>query len=76
MHYEPFFYPLDAVLHWNRIYGQRGFLQFQCVVPENRDNFAIKEILREIVRSGQGSFLAVLKEFGDLSSPGMLSFPA
>ena len=75
IHYDPFFYPLDAVHHWNRIYGRRGFLQFQCVVPSTDNNRAIREILQTIVQSGQASFLAVLKEFGSVPSPGMLSFP-
>lgn len=74
-HYDPFFYPLDAVQHWNRIYGKRGFMQFQSVVPKSKDNHVIKAILSKIVESGRASFLAVLKEFGDLSSPGLLSFP-
>jgi len=75
LHYRPFFYPLDAVLNWNRIYGKRGFLQFQCVLPKEGDNAPIWAILKEIVKSGQASFLAVLKEFGDIESPGLLSFP-
>lgn len=75
VHHDPFFYPLDAVQGWNRIYGRRGLLQFQCVVPRNAGREAVKEILQRVVREGSGSFLAVLKEFGDLSSPGMLSFP-
>lgn len=77
IHYNPFFYPLDSVHAWNKIYGKRGFLQFQCVVPNNdgEGQVTIKEILEEIVDSGGASFLAVLKEFGDVKSPGMLSFP-
>ncbi|MBX7143044.1 MAG: FAD-binding oxidoreductase [Oligoflexia bacterium] len=75
VHYEPFFYPLDAVLDWNRIYGRRGFFQFQCVLPPTAGKTALSDMLREIVASGNGSFLAVLKEFGDLPSPGMMSFP-
>ncbi|MCB0310145.1 MAG: FAD-binding oxidoreductase [Bdellovibrionales bacterium] len=74
-HYKPFFYPLDAVQNWNRIYGRRGFLQFQCVVPSNSDNRAIRQILKAAVASGKASFLAVIKEFGEIKSPGILSFP-
>ena len=73
--YEPFFYPLDSVLHWNRIYGRKGLLQFQCVLPETGDTTAITEVLRAITSSGLASFLAVIKVFGSLGSPGMLSFP-
>jgi FAD/FMN-containing dehydrogenase len=73
--YEPFFYPLDSVLHWNRIYGRDGLLQFQCVLPENGDQRGITEILRTITASGLASFLAVIKAFGNVASPGMLSFP-
>ena len=71
-----FFYPLDSIHHWNRIYGARGFFQYQFVVPFEQDNRAIREILRQIGDSGQGSFLAVLKTFGTIPSPGLLSFPA
>lgn len=74
-HYEPFFYPLDAINHWNRIYGPKGFLQYQCVLPPEMAQPALTELLERIARSGQGSFLAVLKRFGDTSSLGMLSFP-
>lgn len=73
--YDPFFYPLDAILDWNRLYGRPGFLQYQFVVPFASDRGAIKEILRQISTSGVLSFLAVLKVFGDVKSPGMLSFP-
>jgi FAD/FMN-containing dehydrogenase len=76
IHYDPFFYPLDKIRHWNRMYGKRGFLQWQCVVPILNSTDAIKIILSEIAESGLGSFLVVLKEFGSLPSEGMLSFPA
>lgn len=74
MHYEPFFYPLDSIRHWNRLYGRRGFFQYQCVVPD-KDPAAMNHILRTIGDSGEGSFLSVLKTFGAVKSPGMLSFP-
>lgn len=73
-HYQPYFYPLDAVGHWNRIYGSKGFYQYQFVVPVEAID-TLDAMLRKIVDSGMGSFLAVLKEFGDIESPGMLSFP-
>ena len=72
--YKNYFFPLDSVGNWNRIYGKAGFYQYQFVVPLNEiDN--LSKIIEEISRSGLGSFLAVLKEFGDVESPGMLSFP-
>lgn len=74
-HYQPFFFPLDAVANWNRVYGKRGFYQYQCVVPREGGEDAIEALLREVNRSGAASFLTVLKEFGDRRSPGMLSFP-
>ena len=74
VHYEPFFYPLDAVRHWNRIYGKRGFLQYQMVVPKDPEHRAMRAILEAITRSGMGSFLAVIKEFGPIDN-GWLSVP-
>jgi hypothetical protein len=73
--YAPFFYPLDAILHWNRLYGPQGLHQYQCVVPSAVGRDATAQLLQAIAGSGQGSFLAVLKMFGPLTSPGMLSFP-
>ena len=73
-HYEPFFYPLDNLLEWNRIYGPKGFFQHQSVVPQEAHE-AIEEMLSEVARSGDGSFLAVLKTLGHHSPVGMLSFP-
>ena len=74
-HYEPFFYPLDNLLEWNRMYGPRGFFQYQSVVPREVGKDAVKAMLKEIARSGDGSFLAVLKTFGNRQPVGMLSFP-
>ncbi len=73
--YEPFFYPLDQVLHWNRMYGKSGLLQFQCVIPWEGDQQGITQILKAITSSGLASFLAVIKVFGDVPSPGLMSFP-
>jgi FAD/FMN-containing dehydrogenase len=70
-----FFFPLDRVVRWNRLYGPSGFYQYQCVVPIPVAREALGDILDTIARSGLGSFLAVLKRFGSLGSPGMLSFP-
>jgi len=73
-HYEKFFYPLDNLLEWNRMYGPRGFYQYQCVVPRAAGADAVTAMLREIARDKDGSFLAVLKTFGNREAPGMLSF--
>jgi FAD/FMN-containing dehydrogenase len=74
--YEPFFYPLDRILQWNRLYGKQGLLQFQCVLPWESDTLGMVELMKAITASGLGSFLAVIKVFGDAVSPGMMSFPA
>jgi acetylornithine/succinyldiaminopimelate/putrescine aminotransferase/FAD/FMN-containing dehydrogenase len=74
-HYDPFFYPLDSVGKWNRMYGRRGFLQWQCVVPPADGYSVIKRILGKIAGSRLGSFLGVLKEFGNKPAVGYLSFP-
>lgn len=74
VHYEPFFYPLDMIHDWNKIYGRRGFFQYQFVVPYN-EKLALRDIFSRIARSGMGSFLAVFKKFGNVPSPGLLSFP-
>lgn len=73
--YNPFFYPLDAIAGWNRLYGRRGFYQYQSAVPPTDAEAVTAEMLRTIAETGQGSFLAVLKTFGDARSPGLLSFP-
>jgi FAD/FMN-containing dehydrogenase len=75
-HYGGFFYPLDVIDRWNRLYGRKGFYQYQCVVPYAGGIDAIDDMLRLITKSGNASFLAVLKTFGAKASPGMLSFPA
>ena len=72
--YDRCFYPLDAVLDWNRLYGRKGFVQFQCVLPKPASRLALAAILERTASSGQGSFLAVLKGFGP-GGPGFLSFP-
>jgi len=74
-HFQSFFFPLDSVANWNRLYGPRGFYQYQCVIPGQAGPEMTAQLLEKIARSGQGSFLAVLKQFGSLTSPGMLSFP-
>jgi len=74
-HYEPFFYPLDKLLEWNRMYGPKGFYQYQSVIPRNVGQDATQAMLKEIEKSGEGSFLAILKTFGNRKSLGMLSFP-
>ena len=73
--YESFFYPLDAVQHWNRMYGKQGLLQFQNVLPHEGGREGMLEILRAITQSGLASFLAVIKFFGDVPSVGKMSFP-
>lgn len=73
--YESYFYPLDRINNWNRIYGPRGFQQYQCVLPEQDAEQSTAEILNAIAKERTGSFLAVLKRFGHVKSPGLLSFP-
>ncbi|SPB15841.1 FAD-linked oxidase [Caballeronia novacaledonica] len=73
--YDGYFYPLDSLLEWNRIYGPPGFQQYQCVVPAANARDAVRAMLQRISSSGTGSFLAVLKRCGDIPSPGLLSFP-
>lgn len=75
VHYEPYFYPLDIIHDWNKLYGKRGFMQYQLIVPPEHGKNAIKEILARVAASGSASFLAVLKKFGNKYSPGMMSFP-
>lgn len=74
VHYQPFFYPLDGISHWNRLYGRRGFLQYQFVLPRSAGPEPLAAILKRIADSGKGSFLAVLKTFGR-GNDNLLSFP-
>lgn len=71
--YEPFFYPLDALLHWNRCYGKKGFVQYQFVLPLEAKE-GLVDILRRIGAKGMGSFLVVLKVFGKQENS-LISFP-
>ncbi len=75
IHFDSFLYPLDRIRNWNRIYGRRGFFQYQCVVGSSDGREAVAELLSRIAAAGGGSFLAVLKVFGSIPSPGLLSFP-
>lgn len=69
----PYFFPLDGVAHWNRIYGRRGFVQHQCVLPPARAGEALNDMLEIITRAGNASFLAVLKKLG--KGEGTIAFP-
>lgn len=71
---DPYFWPLDAILDWNRIYGRGGFVQYQSVLPLDGSQAGFQRILAAIAAEGQASFLAVLKRMGPQSF-GMLSFP-
>jgi len=73
-HYQKFFYPLDSINHWNRMYGPQGFYQHQCVLPRDLGPDALNTMVDAIKRSGEGSFLAVLKTFGQRKAPGLMSF--
>ena len=74
VHYAPFFYPLDSIQNWNRMYGKKGFVQYQFVIPKSAGLVGLTEILTEIALSKRGSFLAVLKVFGK-GNDNYLSFP-
>lgn len=71
--WDSYFYPLDAILGWNKIYGRKGFTQFQCALPLDRSEAGLTALLAEIAKAGSGSFLAVLKRFGKQDSA--FSFP-
>jgi hypothetical protein len=71
--YDPFFYPLDKILEWNKGYGKKGFLQYQFVLPMEASEQGMIDLLNRINRKGMGSFLAVFKVFG--KQEGLISFP-
>jgi decaprenylphospho-beta-D-ribofuranose 2-oxidase len=71
---DTFFYPLDSIGHWNRIYGRHGFVQYQFILPKEVSYKGLEEILSVISKSGKGSFLAVLKLYGKVND-NWLSFP-
>lgn len=72
--YEGFFYPLDGISQWNRLYGREGFVQYQFVIPREAGLLGLRAILKRIADSQRGSFLAVLKAFGPHNG-NLLSFP-
>lgn len=73
-HYMPYFYPLDAIKNWNCMYGKKGFYQYQCVIPKENSREGISAMLERIAKRKEGSFLAVLKTFGQIPSNGLISF--
>lgn len=73
--YETFFYPLDFVHDWNKIYGKSGFIQYQMMIPKESGKEGMKKILETIANSGNGSFLAVLKLYGKENQEAYNSFP-
>ena len=74
--YGPYFYPLDAIANWNRVYGTRGLLQYQCTVPFDGYSSPVRDLLEYTGRVGAASFVTVMKAFGTISSPGMMSYPS
>lgn len=73
--WQGFFFPLDGIRHWNRLYGPGGLYQHQSVLPLETGQAAVGEMLATSRKAGEGSFLTVLKRFGGIRSPGLLSFP-
>lgn len=74
LHPEPFFYPLDLLREWNRLYGRRGFTQHQCVLPESAGPSAVRDLMDLLTRQDAASFLCVIKDCGD-EGEGLMSFP-
>jgi FAD/FMN-containing dehydrogenase len=72
--YDGFFYPLDGILEWRRLYGRAGLVQYQCVLPLTASRAGLTQLLKRVADAGLGSFLGVLKLFGRQTS-GLLSFP-
>ncbi|MBN1688389.1 MAG: FAD-binding oxidoreductase [Candidatus Omnitrophica bacterium] len=75
VHYESFFYPLDILGNWNRLYGKKGFYQYQCMVTDDKKHSGCKALMKKVSDRRMDSFLAVLKKCGPIKSPGLLSFP-
>jgi len=73
--YESYLYPLDLFSRWNRIYGSKGFFQYQFVVPMSGGVDVCKNVVQALLRHDQLPYLTVLKRFGEARSPGMMSFP-
>ncbi len=73
--YGSYFYPLDIIGHWNRLYGPKGLFQHQSIVPVHNAEEVIASLLKTCQQAHQGSFLTVLKRFGNVPSPGLMSFP-
>ena len=75
VYYDDYYFPLDSIRGWNRLYGAGGFLQYQFVLPDDSAEKGLRETLDTVSRSGKGSFLAVLKRFGPANG-NLLSFPS
>ena len=74
-HYKKFFFPLDIIRNWNKAYGKKGFFQYQFVVPKENASFVLKKVLEVLKIKKQVPALGVLKNFGNIKSSGLLSFP-